>query len=161
MHTTATESIQALVAPAVMISSSSLFFLGLNARHASLLSRIRLLTDERRKLSRQMSHNQEVDQEEELRLISVRSQLRFLLRRAKYVRNSVFCNIIAATLFILSSLAIGLDYLWESSVTQEFPLSLFVLGMLMFLGGVIFTGVDELISYSVILMEMKEEQETG
>ncbi len=159
MPVTATESIQALVAPAVMISSSSLFFLGLNARHSSLLSRIRLLTDERRKLTREINHNQEVEREEQLRLMSVKSQLRFLLRRAKYVRNSVFCNIIAATLFILSSLAIGLDYLLENPVSQDFPLSLFVLGMLMFLGGVTFTGVDELISYSVILMEMKDDQE--
>lgn len=157
MQTTATESIQALVAPAVMISSSSLFFLGLNARHSSLLSRIRLLTDERRKLTHHINHDQEVEQEEEFRLMSVRSQLRFLLRRARYVRNSVFFNIVAAILFILSSLAIGLDYLLENPLTQELTLSLFVLGMLMFLGAVTFTGIDELISYSVILMEMKDE----
>lgn len=158
MSVTAIESIQALVAPAVMISSSSLFFLGLNARHSSLLTRIRLLTDEKRKIYQDLTDAGKIKRERELRLSSIKNQLRFLLRRARLVRNSVFCNIIADILFILTSLAIGLDDLLENPIARDLPLVLFVLGMFLFLGGVTFTGVDELISYSVILIEMKDEE---
>lgn len=157
MSVTATQSIQAILAPAVMISSSSLFFLGLNARHSSLLTRIRLLTDERRRLVKEINHRGHLEPDEDLRFISIKNQLKFLVRRARYVRNSVFCNILAAILFVLSSLAIGIDYLTVNDLTQGFPLILFVLGMLFFLGGVTFTGIDELISYSVIMIEIKDE----
>ncbi|MEB3827887.1 DUF2721 domain-containing protein [Phormidium sp. CCY1219] len=161
MSITATQSIQAILAPAVMISSSSLFFLGLNARHSALLTRIRLLTDEKRKIGKELTHRGHLEADEDVRLGNIRNQLKFLLRRAKFVRNSVFCNAIAAVLFVFTSLSIGLDYLMPTPLTGDFPLIVFILGMLLFLAGVTLTGIDEFISYSVILMEVKEAEATG
>ena len=48
--TTAIEAIQGILAPAVMITGVALLLLTFNARHSSLVNRIRLLNDEKRAL---------------------------------------------------------------------------------------------------------------
>lgn len=46
----AIQAIQAILAPAVMITGVALLLLTFNARHSSLVNRIRLLDDEEREL---------------------------------------------------------------------------------------------------------------
>ena len=155
---TATQAIQSILAPAVMISSNGLFFLGLNARQGSLYSRIRALNEEKRKIIREINNGVDYDQCDDIRCLSIDSQLNKLLRRAWYVRNSIICCTVAVGLFVLTSFAIGLIFVIENEAVHRLPLFLFVAGMFLVLSGGIFLGVDEFVSYSVIILEVRGKE---
>ncbi|HEY9810378.1 MAG TPA: DUF2721 domain-containing protein [Halomicronema sp.] len=153
---TATQAIQAILAPAVMISANGLFLLGLNARQTCVFNRIRLLNDEKRKIRRDI--NQSLDEHfDNLRCSSIEHQIAVLLRRAWYVRNSLMCCTIAVAFFVLSSFGIGVNFLIAGNWVNNLPLYLFILAMFLVLSGVIFLTIDEFISYYVIMIEVREK----
>lgn len=154
---TATQAIQAILAPAVMISANGLFLLGLNARQTSVFNRIRLLNDEKRKIRREINQSLEHEQSDILRCLSIEHQIKALLRRSWYVRNSLMCCTIAVAFFVLSSFGIGANFLIAGDWVNNLPLYLFILAMFLVLSGVIFLTIDVLISYSVIVLEVREK----
>ncbi len=154
---TATQAIQAILAPAVMISANGLFLLGLNARQTSVFNRIRLLNDEKRKIMRETNQSLEHAHCDDLRCLSIDHQIDVLLRRAWYVRNSLICCTIAVAFFVLSSFGIGINFLIASQWVNNLPLYLFILAMFLVLSGVIFLTIDELISYRVIVIEVRDQ----
>jgi len=155
---TATQAIQAILSPAVMISSSAFFLSGLNARHSTLVNRVRLLNDEKRKLIKELIKQGELEYTENVRFLSVKNQIDILVRRVWYIRNAMLCHISAAIFFVMTSFAIGLNIFFTSPFIRELPLYLFVLGLLLVLCGVCFLGIDVLVSYRVILIEVKGEE---
>lgn len=152
----ATQAIQSILAPAVMISANGLFLLGLNARQTSLFNRIRLLNDEKRKFVREVNHGAELDRCDDIRCLNIDHQINVLLRRAWYVRNALVCCTMAVALFVLSSFAIGMNFLIAQVWLQGTPLYFFISGMILVLSGVIFLTIDEVISYSVIVLEVQK-----
>src|SRR3972149_6660639 len=88
-----------------MITGVALLLLTFNAKHSSLVNRIRLLDDEERK---RLRRRPKLDKIETLRLKSIKNQLDLLLSRLLYVRNGMLCVLLAATFFVLTSLSIGL-----------------------------------------------------
>lgn len=152
---TATQTIQAILAPAVMISSMGLFLLGLNARQTSIFSRIRLLNEEKRKIVREIDRGQEAEYCDDLRCLSIDRQLHSLQLRAWYIRNSFICHTAAVAFFVLTSFGIGLTFILSTTFIQVVSLYLFIIGMFLVLAGVICVGIDEWIAYSVILIEVK------
>lgn len=78
--------IQLILAPAVMINACGLLLLATSNKYSSVLNRIRLLNDEKRKLSKKAG---EKNFEEMQRLESLARQIEHLMARAKLVRNSV------------------------------------------------------------------------
>ncbi|HIK27439.1 MAG: DUF2721 domain-containing protein [Oscillatoriaceae bacterium SKW80] len=151
-----TQVIQAILAPAVMISFNGLFFLGLNARQTSVFSRIRSLNDEKRKILREINNKQISAPCDALRCLNIETQLSSLLQRGWYIRNCIICCSLSVGVFVLTSLAIGMLFYLEIKASK-LPLYLFIIGMLLVLCEVIFLCLDELISYSVILLEAKEK----
>lgn len=156
---TSTQAIQAIVAPAVMISSMGLFLLGLNNRQVAIFSRIRTLNEEKRHLLRTLFQGQELDYCEDIRCLSIESQLSALLKRAWYVRSAIICHTMAVAFFVLTSFAIGLNFLLPNSFTQDVALYFFIIGMFLVLTGVLGLGIDEWIAYSVILIEVKRSED--
>ena len=155
---TITQAIEAILAPAVMISSSGLFFLGLNARQSSLLHRIRVLNNEKRTLSRELMHHDHFAKGEDIRFCSLEHQLSHLVRRAWYVRNSIICNTLAVAFFVLTSFAIAIHFfMGNDRFFDTLPIYFFITGMFLLLVGVICLALDELIAYSVILLEVKDK----
>lgn len=150
---TSTQAIQSILAPAVMISSSGLFFLGLNARQSSVLTRIRLLNDEKRRLVKEI-YGVERELCDDIRCLSIDYQLNVLVRRAWYVRNSIIFHTIAVAFFVLTSFAIALSFLIATPWLNQVPLFLFITGMGLVLAGIISLGIDEYLAYSVILIEV-------
>ncbi len=148
--------IQTILAPAVMISATGLFLLSLNARHAAIFSRIRLLTDEKAKI---MGHFPDINEPDfpscELRFKSIEIQLNLLLGRARYIRNAIICQAFGVGLFVLTTLAIGINLLLESAWMVNLPLVLLLSGMVLILIGAVFLGFDEYLAYEVILMDVK------
>ena len=153
----AIQAIQAILAPAVMITGVALLLLTFNARHSSLVNRIRLLDDEERELLRRRP---KLDKMETLRLKSIKNQLDLLLSRLLYVRNGMLCLLFAATFFVLTSFSIGLAYFSASiGLTQTMINFTFVPGMLLVLIGVLFLAIEVHISYRVIEIEVMENKQ--
>lgn len=157
MHTTSlvTQTIQTILAPAVMVSASALFLLGLNARYVALITRIRLLNDERRHVNAQLKQD-ELSSFDYSRLSSVKHQLIVLRRMTWHIRNSILCQVLAAIFFVLTSCAIGFHCITSIEVSEVIAMYLFILGLVLFLSGVIFLGIDILKSYRLVALELDE-----
>ena len=152
----AIQAIQAILAPAVMITGVALLLLTSNARHSSLVNRIRLLNDEERVLRRK---GDKLDDLDATRLRSIENQINQLLPRLLYIRNGMLCHLLAAIFFVLTSFWIGLGYFSISSaVTQAIINVTFMVGMLLVLIGVAFLAVEIYVSYRVILIETREHE---
>jgi hypothetical protein len=152
----AIQAIQAILAPAVMITGVALLLLTSNARHSSLVNRIRLLNDEERGLRRK---GDKLDDLDAARLRSIENQINQLLPRLLYIRNGMLCHLLAAIFFVLTSFWIGLGYFSISSaVTQAIINVTFMVGMLLVLIGVAFLAVEIYVSYRVILIETREHE---
>lgn len=161
MHSTsaATQAIQAILAPAVMVSASALFLLGLNARYVAIITRIRLLNDEKRKLHCDLDAHDELSRAECDRLLSVEYQLDVLQQTAWYLRNSILCQVLAAFLFVLTSCFIGLYFITSVVMAEAVSIYLFMAGILLLLSGITFLGLDIFNSYRVISIEVSEHHE--
>ena len=156
--TSAIEAIQAILAPAVMITGVALLLLSLNARHSSVVNRIRLLDDEKRQLNKKLKSSGKLGKTESLRFASVKNQVSLLLPRLAYLRNGILCHMLAVLFFVLTSLSIGLSYFSASTAIVETAVNVtFMGGMVLVLVGVAFLAVEIFISYQVILVEVREE----
>lgn len=154
---TTTQVIQNILAPAVMISSSALFFLGLSSRYVALLTRIRLLNDEKRHYHRQLTEQERLAEFDLIRLEHINTQLKALLRATWYVRNAILCHILAVIFFVLTSFAIAINFPISHRFIQGIPIYLFLSGMFLVLCGVTCMALDIFISSRVILVEVKDE----
>lgn len=158
--TTAIQTIQAILAPAVMITGVALLLLTFTARHSALVNRIRLLDDEKRQLHKIVRQSKGLDGMEELRLKSIENQLNLLLPRLAYVRNGMLCQMLAAMFFVLTSFSIGLGYFAVSTNLIQVAIhATFFLGMCLVLVGITFLALEIFVSYRVILVEVKEGDE--
>ncbi|MDX2228802.1 MAG: DUF2721 domain-containing protein [Leptolyngbyaceae cyanobacterium bins.349] len=158
MHTTSftTQAIQAILAPAVMVSACALFLLGLNARYVALITRIRLLNDERRELVGQLQQPLDLSPPQRDRLGSIEHQLMVLRRMTWHIRNSILCQVLAAILFVLTSCSLGIYFLTSILITEKVAIYFFMLGLLLLLSGVIFLGIDIFKSYRLIGLELND-----
>jgi len=148
---TTIQAIQGILAPAVMITGVGLLLLTFNARHSSLVNRIRLLNDERRRLQGKS------DKTEKLREKNIDNQLGLLLPRVKYVRNGMLCHLLAVIFFVLTSFSIGLGYFSvPTNFTQLMINATFTAGMFLVVCGVAYQALELFISYRVIMVEVKE-----
>lgn len=152
----ATQAIQAIAVPAVMISSSGLFFLGLSARYVAIITRVRLLNDEKRQIVYKLAAHQ-ADVSQDNRLLNINRQLRILVRLAGFVRNAILSQILAVFLFVLACFTIGIEYFISGLISQRVPLYLFSLGMLAILCSITFIGMDIFNSYRIIQLEVNSE----
>jgi hypothetical protein len=158
MEISIVEIIQSMLAPGIMISACGLLLLGMNNKYSMVINRIRLLDDEKRRLS---VHEKELEfsDEEETRLKSVDMQISKLHYRIKLVRNAVFLYSLAVALFVIASLTIGLLFVKDQNRgdISYVPLAIFLLGMLSVLIGVVFAGKEVWKGYEIVSIEIKEQ----
>lgn len=150
---TAIQAIQGSLAPAVMITGVALLLVTFNARHSSLVNRIRLLNNEKRGLE---GKRRKSDEKERLRRKSINNQLDLLLPRLKYVRNGILCHMLAIIFFVLTSFLIGLGYSSPPRSLAIFINGTFIAGMFLVLCGVIYLALELFVSYRVIMVEIQE-----
>ncbi len=154
----ATQIIQAILAPAIMISSCGLILLGLQNRYSFIVNRIRLLNDERRRLQQQLISGRELEYSENIRFHSVRQQIQELTTRAFILRNAILFEIIGAIFFIVTSLLIALFFFIPHEFVQILPIFSFLIGLVSVLIGLLFFGRDILKAYKVIKLETQAEE---
>ncbi len=147
-----------MLAPAVMINACGLLLLGINNRYSSMISRTRLLNEEKRKYVIKLEHNNELNFFEISRLQSVRKQISVLQYRLKLIRDCIFSITIGLFLFILTSLLIGVETFAELTLTKYIFITTFTLGMVLVGIGLIFLLTDTLKAYKIVLVDIKADE---
>ncbi|MDP2365883.1 MAG: DUF2721 domain-containing protein [Ignavibacteria bacterium] len=156
--TSIVEIIQLMLAPGLMISACGLLLLGMNNKYSLVVNRIRILNEERRKAIHKTADDKNFNYQESQRLESISMQIASLVYRVKLVRNAVLCYTIAVALFVLTSLFIGLGYLFEITKLNSVITILFLVGMLSVLCGVIFAAYETYKGYEIVNFEVKIDE---
>ena len=154
---TVIQAIQLMLAPAVMINGCGLLLLSISNKFSSVVNRVRLLNEEKRKLFARASEPNFGAQENQ-RLESIARQLDRLLRRAWMVRNSLMCYSIAVALFVLTSLLIGFDYFVLVFQLKSVIIASFMAGLVIFFCGVIFAAFDTLKGYEIVKYDVVADE---
>jgi hypothetical protein len=148
---TVIQIIQLILAPAVMINACGLLLLATSNKYSSVLNRIRLLNDEKRKLFKKAG---EKNFEETQRLESLARQIGHLMLRAKLVRDAVMCYTGAIALFILTSLLIGFSFLIHGFESDSLTIVAFLIGMCTILAGIAFSFLDAKRGYEIVKFDV-------
>lgn len=155
---TAIEAIQAILAPALGISAVGLLLLALMNRYSNIINRIRLLNEEKRKFTRQLTEKGTLPYTDNARYMSIRKQTEELLVRSGMVRNAVLSMQTAIAMFVLASIGIGLNLVASSDAFKILPLVVFIVGMICILIGIVFAGFEVHRSFKIVLIEVKAEE---
>jgi hypothetical protein len=149
--------IQLMLAPGLMISACGLLLLGMNNKYSLIVNRIRLLNEERRRVLKKIEES-ELSYQENVRIESISKQLKKLSFRVKLVRNAVLSYTIAVALFVVTSLFIGFGYLFDITRLNSFITTLFLLGMVSVLIGVIYAAYETYKGYEIVTYEVESEE---
>lgn len=155
---TAIQAIQAILAPALGISAVGLLLLMLNARYSTIVNRIRLLNDEKRRYHRLIIENVELSYAENVRYNSIRNQTEGLFMRSRWVRNAILLMHLAIALFIIASVMIGMNFFFPAQTLYGITLLTFMAGLLCVFGGTINAGLEIHRSFKIVEIEMKAEE---
>jgi hypothetical protein len=149
--------IQLMLAPGIMISACGLLLLGMNNKYSLVVNRIRLLNEERRKVLNNAG-GKNFSYDANLRFESIALQLKALVYRVWLVRNAVLSYSIAVALFVLTSLFIGLQYIFNFIGLSSLITLLFLLGMISVLIGVVFASYETFKGYEIIQLEVSIDE---
>jgi hypothetical protein len=151
------EVIQLMLAPGIMISACGLLLLAMNNKYSLVVNRIRLLNEEKRRFIAKAGERG-FNYEETVRLESISRQLLELVFRVRLVRNAVLFYTIAVALFVMTSLFIGILYLFNLQTLSYLITILFLFGMICVLSGVIYAAYESIKGYQIIRLEYKIEE---
>jgi hypothetical protein len=149
--------IQLIIAPAVMINACGLLLLTINNKFTTVLNRIRALNDEKRR-HMHIAGERALGPLENVRFNSISRQLQTLMKRAKMIRNAIFCFFISVALFVGSSLLIGFSIMIGAMELREVILSMFLIGMVSVLVGIVFASIDVFRGYKVVEFEVLADE---
>jgi hypothetical protein len=149
--------IQLMLAPGLMISACGLLLLGMNNKYSLVVNRIRLLNEEKRKFFSKAGEK-DLQYEEDVRLESLSMQLNGLAFRVKLIRNAVLSYTIAVAFFVLTSLSIGFQFIFEEGRIDFLITALFLAGMILVLIGVIYAAYETKKGYNIIHLEVKIDE---
>lgn len=155
---TAFQAIQAILAPALGISAVGLLLLALNNRYSSIVNRIRLLNDEKRRYNKMIAENIELSYTEQARYLSIRNQADGLLTRSRLIRNAILALQCAIGLFVVTSVMIGMNFFVPAQISHSATLTVFIAGMLSVLAGVINAAREVYRSFQIVLIEVNAEE---
>ena len=146
-----------MLAPGLMISACGLLLLGINNKYSLVVNRIRILNEEKRRFVSKAAEKA-FSYEENVRLESISRQISALTFRVKLVRNAVLSYTIAVALFVVTSLLIGFQYLFNLQSLSYLITTIFLLGMLSVLIGVIYAAHETIKGYLIIHLEVKSDE---
>ncbi|MHB8579505.1 MAG: DUF2721 domain-containing protein [Ignavibacteriaceae bacterium] len=156
-NTSIVQMIQLMLAPGIMISACGLLLLGMNNKYSLVVNRIRLLNEERRKISKN-TNDKEFNYHENIRLESLSLQISALDIRVRLVRNAVLSYTVAVAFFVLTSLFIGLQYTSSIQNVNHLITFLFLAGMVLVLAGVIFAAYETIRGYEIVHLDVRIDE---
>lgn len=122
-----------------------------------MVTRIRLLNDEKRDFNKILGEKGILSYTDNSRYMSIVKQTEELLLRTRIIRNAILSLQTAVALFVLSSTAIAMNLFINAELLKELPLMIFVGGMFMVLAGILFSAQEIYRSYKIILIEVHAE----
>ena len=143
------QAIQLILAPAVMINACGLLLLGISNRYSMILTRVRALNEEKRRIAVRLGEKHSTP-EEAVRVESLVRQIERLLVRARYARNAVLSYLVGVGTFVLTSLLIGADFFSGVLELRIVIMSVFLAGIMAMMAGVVYAIMDTLKAYDVI-----------
>ena len=155
---TGIQAIEAILAPALGISATALLLLSLQNRYSSIINRIRLLNEERRRYSHKLVEKSSLDYDENVRHISVLNQIQKMLERCRDVRNAILFIQGSILLFVFTSVLIAFDLFVKWTWLPYLPMLVFVSGMVLVLIGILFSARDVFNSYRITEIEVKADE---
>lgn len=156
IYMTTLNIIQTMLAPALMISGCGLLLLSQNNKYSNVITRIRVLDEERRRIKHTLETTEKLSQIEEKRLKNINIQSVKLFERVRYVRNTVLSYTLAVGAIILSCLALGIQIMAEINLSP-LVLGLFMIGMAFVLLGVFYGVLESNAGYKIISIEINED----
>ncbi len=147
--------IQSMLAPGIMISACGLLLLGMNSKYSLVVTRIRALDEEKRKLKLHADENK-ITKDQEKRLNSISVQIGKFAYRIRMVRNAVIYYSIAVAFFILTCLTIGFHFIIKNIDLTGIVLLLFLIGMLSVFAGIMFACREVIKGYQIVQIEIQE-----
>ncbi len=152
METPIVQLIQGLLAPGLMISACGLLLLGMNNKYSLVVNRIRLLTEEKRKIF----HQEKIDEIDSNRLSNIELQISHLIGRISLVRDAVFSYSLGVALFIVSSVLIGLTINIRTATFHWLIVAFFYAGLFAVFVGIIFATIEVWKGYRIVKIEISE-----
>ena len=152
METPIVQLIQGMLAPGLMISACGLLLLGMNNKYSLVVNRIRLLTEEKRKIF----HQDKINEIDSNRLSNIELQISHLIGRISLVRNAVFSYSLAIALFIVSSVLIGITINTFANRFDWLIVAFFYAGMLAVFVGIVFAAIEVWKGYRIVKIEISE-----
>ena len=152
METPIVQLIQGMLAPGLMISACGLLLLGMNNKYSLVVNRIRLLTEEKRKIF----HQANIDESDSSRLSNIELQISHLIGRISLVRNAVFSYSLSVALFIVSSVLIGITINKPTVTFDWLIMAFFYAGMFAVFVGIIFAAIEVWKGYRIVKIEISE-----
>lgn len=147
-----------MLAPGIMISACALLILGMNNKYSTVVNRIRLLNEERRRMIVKNS-GKEFSYDENIRFESISQQLHRLAYRINLVRNAVVSYTVAVALFVLTSILIGINS--RMAPLMQFDgaiIIVFLCGMVSVLIGITAAAIEAIKGYEIIQLEIKIDE---
>ena len=138
------EIIQAMLAPAIMISACGLLLLGMNNKYSLVINRIRTLNVEYRSL----------DETCKTRKDCIHSQLPPLENRMRMIKNTVWLYTIGIAMFIFTILSIGLFIYFDLELLSNIAMLVFVGGMMSVLVGIFYAAHEVRLGYKILEIEL-------
>ena len=151
------QAIQLILAPGIMINACGLLMLGIGNKFSTVLNRIRVLNEEKRKLMVRAGEPNFTPLENQ-RLESVSRQISGLMYRAQLIRNAIFCYFTGIGFFVITSFLIGAEYFFHIALLRLVILFVFLLGMLLVFGGVLYGVFDTLRSFDIVKFEVQVDE---
>lgn len=142
------QEIQYVLAPAIVVSSSALLLLGLQAKFSNVASRFRTLNHEKRVLSLKADR----DEAEEGRLQSLSDQVDSLLRRATYVKNAILLSYVGIVCFTGTSVLLFLD-VYLASQLHHGVIAVFMIGLACLLVSAVLMILETRLLHKVLTLE--------
>ena len=152
METPIVQLIQGMLAPGLLISACGLLLLGMNNKYSLVVNRIRLLTEEKRKIFQQ----DKINETDSNRLSNIELQISHLIGRISLVRNAVFSYSLAVALFIVSSVLIGITINTLANRYDWLIVAFFYAGMFAVFVGIIFAAIEVWKGYRIVKIEISE-----
>jgi hypothetical protein len=147
----AQQTIQAILTPVLMISACGLLLLGLNNRYTTVVGRLRMLNDEKR---RKLADPEAIDREyvDMIRFESVIKQIPSLVVRSNYLRRALIFLWINVLMSLCASLTLGLSLFFRIGIATVAVYS-FLAGLVSASIGVVFALMDIAIAHRVLNLE--------
>jgi len=152
MAISASELIQTMLAPGLMISACGLLLLGMNNKYSLVVNRIRLLNEERRRI---LFDEKSIGEKRKYHK-SIDAQIEKLSYRVTLIRNAVFSYSLAVGFFIIASLLIGINQLSGGSGLDWIVISIFLIGMIFVFAGIIYAAIETWKGFKIIEIEIHD-----